>query len=349
MLACKGVTILAKRYYWLKLKEDFFSNKVIKKLRRIAGGDTYTIIYLKLQLLSLKQDGKIFFDHIENTFAEELALELDEDVDNLKVTLSFLQNNGLLEEHSEDEFLLPQAQESIGKETPGAARMRKLRQQSQESSEKRHIVTPMLQSIDKSVRDSDKNVRRCSQVLQNGDGEIEIERERELEYAAAAGARPHTRILEENAVKASSLSANADTIRLHGTYPQAVRGDADSPAAHGQDADADFAVDGDTQEVLRSFCDNLQPGASPMTLEMVTGLVDDFGSKWVLAAIGEAVACGGKSPRYLAGILERWRRDGFKINTKPKQQTARTKTHSDRVADMASRAIAMLGGEPDDE
>ena len=33
-----------KRYYWLKLQDDFFKSKRIKKLRKIAGGDTYTII-----------------------------------------------------------------------------------------------------------------------------------------------------------------------------------------------------------------------------------------------------------------------------------------------------------------
>ena len=43
----------AKKYYWLKLMKDFFTQPKIKKLRKIAGGDTYTIIYLKLQLLSI--------------------------------------------------------------------------------------------------------------------------------------------------------------------------------------------------------------------------------------------------------------------------------------------------------
>lgn len=38
---------MAKRYYWLKLPDGFFRQKAIKKLRKIAGGDTYTIIYLK--------------------------------------------------------------------------------------------------------------------------------------------------------------------------------------------------------------------------------------------------------------------------------------------------------------
>ena len=50
---------MAKRYFWLKLKEDFFRQKEIKKLRKIAGGDTFTIIYLKLQLLSLQDNGKL--------------------------------------------------------------------------------------------------------------------------------------------------------------------------------------------------------------------------------------------------------------------------------------------------
>lgn len=50
---------MAKRYYWLKLHEDFFRQKDIKKLRQIAGGDTYTIIYLKMLLHSLSTSGKL--------------------------------------------------------------------------------------------------------------------------------------------------------------------------------------------------------------------------------------------------------------------------------------------------
>lgn len=40
-----------KRYWWLKLPEDFFNQIEIKLLRKIAGGDTYTIIYQKMLLL----------------------------------------------------------------------------------------------------------------------------------------------------------------------------------------------------------------------------------------------------------------------------------------------------------
>ncbi len=51
---------MGKRYYWLKLPDDFFRQKPIKKLRKIAGGDTYTIIYLKMLLIAMKQDGTGF-------------------------------------------------------------------------------------------------------------------------------------------------------------------------------------------------------------------------------------------------------------------------------------------------
>lgn len=33
-----------KRYYWFKLQEDFFNRKEVKLLRKVAGGDTYTVI-----------------------------------------------------------------------------------------------------------------------------------------------------------------------------------------------------------------------------------------------------------------------------------------------------------------
>ena len=34
---------MARVLFWLKLPKDFFRQKEIKKLRTIAGGDTYTI------------------------------------------------------------------------------------------------------------------------------------------------------------------------------------------------------------------------------------------------------------------------------------------------------------------
>lgn len=118
---------MTKKYYWLKLKNDFFNQKEIKKLRRIAGGDTFTIIYLKMQLFSIKTEGIISFEGTEENLAEQLALELDEDVDNVKLTLSFLNANNLIEQVNKEDFLLNKVLEVIGSETESAERVRRFR------------------------------------------------------------------------------------------------------------------------------------------------------------------------------------------------------------------------------
>lgn len=117
-----------KRYYWLKLKENYFDSPKIKKLRKIAGGDTYTIIYLKLQLLSIKNNGIIEYEKIEPTFQEELALKLDEDVENVGVTLSYLQSQGLVDVNEKNDFFLIEASNNIGSESESAERVRLFRE-----------------------------------------------------------------------------------------------------------------------------------------------------------------------------------------------------------------------------
>jgi len=118
-----------KRNYWLKLKEDFFSQPYIKKLRRIAGGDTYTIIYQKILLLSVKTNGYLIFEGIEKTFEEELALILDEDVDNVRITLEFMKANKAIETtENKGEFFIPVMLSLIGSESESAKWVRAYRE-----------------------------------------------------------------------------------------------------------------------------------------------------------------------------------------------------------------------------
>lgn len=117
-----------KRYYWLKLYDDFFNSKRIKKLRSIAGGDTYTIIYLKMQLKSLRSDGYLYFDGVMDDFAEELALDIDENVDDVKVTISFLLSVGLMESNAAGaQYKLTYVENVTGSETASAQRVREHR------------------------------------------------------------------------------------------------------------------------------------------------------------------------------------------------------------------------------
>lgn len=158
---------LGKVYYWIKLKMEFFRDKRIKKLRKNAGGDTYTIIYLKMLLLSLPNEGVLYFDGIEDDFAEEIALELEEEEDNVRMTLVYLLDKGLIERRSDDEYFLPQVAEMLGKEDESASRQRKRRQK---LAEKRDNVTQLSDYVTGS-RD----------IVQKCHTEIEIHKEKHIE------------------------------------------------------------------------------------------------------------------------------------------------------------------------
>ena len=113
-----------KRYYWLKLHDDFFDSKRIKKLRKMAGGDTYTIIYLKMQLLAMKTDGILKWTGLEPNISDELALDLDESPEDVNVTLSYLLACGLAETSDDINFFFPFAVSNTGSEGASAKRVR---------------------------------------------------------------------------------------------------------------------------------------------------------------------------------------------------------------------------------
>lgn len=145
-----------RRYYWLQLAQDFFKSKEMKLLRKMPGGDTYTIIYLKLMLISLEDSGKIYFEELAQDLAEEMSLLIDEDTEAVRMTLMFLSQKGLLTKHSDYEFFLEQVPEMIGSETASTRRSRKHREQ-----KALHCNT---------------NATKC-----NGDIDIDIDKEKKLD------------------------------------------------------------------------------------------------------------------------------------------------------------------------
>lgn len=148
-----------KRFFWLKLQEDFFKSKRIKKLRRIAGGDTYTIIYLKMQLLAIKNGGCLEYTGLESSFARELALDIDEDPENVAITVNFLLSCGLMETSDNAEYFLPYAVLNTGSESSSAQRVRDYRERK------------MLQK-DNGALPCNTDVTKC-----NTEKEIELDKE----------------------------------------------------------------------------------------------------------------------------------------------------------------------------
>lgn len=168
-----------KRYYWMRFQQDFFGSLRIKKLRRLAGGDTFTIIYLKLQLLSISNEGYLEYKHVFESFEEEMAEEIKEDVDNINVTVSYLLSCGLMIQEG-DTYFLPYAAENIGSETASAQRVRDYRNRKKESAmlHCNNSVTDVKQlcSVEREKeREKDKEIER--------DREIEASPRASVDYA----------------------------------------------------------------------------------------------------------------------------------------------------------------------
>lgn len=130
-MGCEIMALKNKRYFWIQLAQDFFKSKEMKLLRKIAGGDTHTIIYLKMMLISLEDGGHIYYDGLADNLAEEIALVIDENVEDIKITLIFLESKGLLTRKNDRDYFLEQVPEMVGSETATARRVRKFRENKQ--------------------------------------------------------------------------------------------------------------------------------------------------------------------------------------------------------------------------
>ena len=122
-------------YYWLKLHKDFFERKEVKLLRMTEKGELSVIIYEKMLLNALETDGVIYFEHLTETFEEELALALNEDVESVRTVIQFLTKKNLLTS-VDDGFYIETFSEMVGKESTSTERVRKYRQRKKEETEK---------------------------------------------------------------------------------------------------------------------------------------------------------------------------------------------------------------------
>lgn len=117
-----------KRYYYLKLEEDYFTNKVQKALRKLPSGAEMCLCYLKMQLLGLRSNGVLVFDGIYDSFEEEIAQEIDEDDSIVKLTLGMLRKWNLIYDESDSQIYMQEMQGRFGSTSEVAQRVAKHRE-----------------------------------------------------------------------------------------------------------------------------------------------------------------------------------------------------------------------------
>ncbi len=138
-----------KRYYWMKLKKDFFDQKMIKILRTFDDGEKMIMIFLKIQLHSLENDGYIYYENMLPAFEQELAVAIDEDIEKVKLTLDTLIRFGAVEKIDEKKYYITALEDCIGSESASAKRVREHREREKCNAEALHCNTEIEKDKDK--------------------------------------------------------------------------------------------------------------------------------------------------------------------------------------------------------
>lgn len=151
-----------KKYYYLKLKDNFYDSEQMIILQNMQDGYLYSDILMKLYLRSLKTDGKLMFNNLIPYTPNILAQVVRHQVGTVEKALKIFQQLGLIEILENGAIFMLDIQNFIGKSSTEADRIREYRQ---EIKQEQLGCTNVQQLYDKNTPEI----------------EIEIEIEKELE------------------------------------------------------------------------------------------------------------------------------------------------------------------------
>lgn len=181
----------SRRYYWLKLKEDFFEDEAIEWLEEQKNGSTYALFYLKLCLKALKNDGMLI-RHVGTMLIPYDTAKLAEitrtSEDTVIVSLELMKKIGLVEVRDDGAIYMSQLNEMVGSETRAAARQRKHRKK--------------LKGCDNVTLESQKSPLLCTQEY----------RDKSIEYRGSSSNEPPQPPQNEMAAIYSFYESNFSTI-----------------------------------------------------------------------------------------------------------------------------------------
>jgi predicted phage replisome organizer len=118
---------MSKKYYWLKLKNDFFERKDIKIIEAMDNGKDYIIFLLKLKLRSLEENGYLRVSETIPYNNKLLSTITNTDIDIVKSAMELFIQFGLIEIMDNDTIYMNCVRDLIGTESGAAKRMERHR------------------------------------------------------------------------------------------------------------------------------------------------------------------------------------------------------------------------------
>lgn len=159
-----------KRYYYIKLKDDFFDNDAMKILESMPDGYVYSNILLKLYLKSLKHEGKLMYNERIPYNSQILATVIGHQVGTVEKAIEVFKNLELVEVLDDGAIYMLDIQNFIGSSSTEADRKREYRNRIKvEKTQLGHLSGHLIGQTDLENRDKS---------IENRDKRIEIKEER---------------------------------------------------------------------------------------------------------------------------------------------------------------------------
>ncbi|MCD3234283.1 DnaD domain protein [Clostridium botulinum D/C] len=125
-----------RKYYYLKLKENFFDTEEIKILEQMTNGYKYSNILLKLYLKSLKFNGALRVNEYIPYNEEMIAAVTNHDVDTVRTAITLFKQLKLIDILNNGTIYMLDIQNFIGKSSTEADRVRDFRRKIEEEKKR---------------------------------------------------------------------------------------------------------------------------------------------------------------------------------------------------------------------
>lgn len=151
----------SKKYYWLKLKRDFFKRHDIQIIEAMPNGKDYILFYLKLLCESVDHEGALRFSEQIPYNDQMLATITNTNVDIVRSAITVFTELEMMEMLDDGTLFMCETQKMLGCETEWAKKKREYRR-------------GLLEDNERTKKD---NVRQEIEIEKEIDIDIEIEKE----------------------------------------------------------------------------------------------------------------------------------------------------------------------------
>ena len=117
-----------KKFYWLKLKRDFFKRHDIQVIESMPNGKDYVLFYLKLLLESIDHEGQLRFSETIPYDEKMLSAVTNTNVDIVRTALNMFSELGMVEIWEDRTLYMREVEKMLGSETSWAEKKRLYRE-----------------------------------------------------------------------------------------------------------------------------------------------------------------------------------------------------------------------------